>query len=82
MAHEKIEGALTFDINSGKFWVTDPEDTSPRTSIEFGDTFEVKIEDKWVETGIEITSDESGNLLFKLKNTNYAGILDGLEVRI
>ncbi len=77
----KFTGQLTFDINSGKFWITDPEDGSPVTSLEFGDTFEVNAEGKWIESGLEITNDESGNLLFKLKNTNYTGILDGIEVR-
>lgn len=77
----KFQGQLTFDINSGKFWITDPEDTSPITSLEFSDTFEVKVEDEWVETSIQISNDDNGNLVFKLKNTNYSGFLDGLEVR-
>ena len=77
----KFEGLLTFDINSGKFWITDQETQAPVTSLEFGDTFEVKTDDGWIKTGIEITSGDDGNLLFKLKNTNYAGILDGIEVR-
>lgn len=77
----KFEGLLTFDINSQKFWITNPEDQSPVTSLEFGDTFEVKVGDEWIKTGIEITSTEDNQLLFKLKNTNYAGILDGIEVR-
>lgn len=77
----KFEGLLTFDINSGKFWITNPEDQSPVTSLEFGDTFEVKVGDEWIKTGIEITSTDDNQLLFKLKNTNYAGILDGIEVR-
>ena len=77
----KFEGLLTFDINSGKFWITDPEDHSPVTSLEFGDSFEVKTESGWVSSGIEITGTEDNQLLFKLKNTNYSGILDGIEVR-
>ena len=77
----KFQGQLTFDINSGKFWITDPEDTSPITSLEFDDTFEVKVEDQWVQTGLQITNDDYGNLIFKLKNTNYAGHLDGIQVR-
>ena len=77
----KFQGQLTFDINSGKFWITDPEDPSPITSLEFDDTFEVKVEDQWVQTGLQITNDDYGNLIFKLKNTNYAGHLDGIEVR-
>lgn len=77
----KFEGVLTFDINSGKFWITDPEDQSPITSLEFGDTFEVKTGDGWIKSGIEITSTDDNQLLFKLKNTDYSGILDGIEVR-
>lgn len=77
----RFEGILTFDINSGKFWITEPETQAPVTSLEFGDTFEVKRGDEWVQSGIEITNSEDGNLLFKLKNTNYTGILDGIEVR-
>lgn len=81
MEKEKIGGALTFDIASGTFWITDPQGGSPRTQLEFGDTFEVNVDGEWVETGLEITGDGGGNLLFKLKGTDYAGILDGLEVR-
>jgi len=88
----KFEGQLTFDINSGKFWITKMADYNnneeieeagiPLTSLEFGDEFEVKDKDgNWVKSGLEITNDEKGNLLFKLKNTNYQGMLDGIEVR-
>ncbi|QOS40720.1 hypothetical protein DYE49_09770 [Treponema rectale] len=80
MMADKIEGFLTFDINSGSFWIT--KEGAPLTQINFGDTFEVKVDDKWIETGIEITSDDEGALLFKLKNTAFSGILDDLEVRI
>lgn len=76
----KFEGKLTFDINSGKFWITG-EEGEPVTSLEFDDTFEVKVEDEWVPTAIQIDSDLWGNLVFKLKNTNYSGHLDGIEVR-
>lgn len=77
----KFEGVLTFDINSGKFWITDPENHAPITSLEFGDIFEVKTGGGWIKSGIEITSTNDGQLLFKLKNTDYSGILDGIEVR-
>lgn len=77
----KFEGQLTFDINSGKFWITDPQDQSPITSLEFSDSFEVKVEDKWVPTSLQISNDKDGNLIFKLKDTNYEGFLDGIEVR-
>lgn len=80
MENEKITGQLTFDINSGKFWITD-EEQAPLVSLDFGDTFEVKVDDNWIETGLEIINDNEGNLLFKLKNTNYSGFLDGIEAR-
>ena len=80
MADENFEGKLLFDIAGGCFWIE--KDGMPNVQLQFGDTFEVKDgNDNWIETGIEITSDANNNLLFKLKNTNYAGILDGLEVR-
>ena len=77
----RFEGELTFDINSGSFWITKEE--APVTQLKFGDEFEVKDENgSWVKTAIEISSDSKGDLIFKLKNTNYEGILDGVEVRM
>ena len=81
MAEYKFEGVLTFDINSGSFWITN--DGVPVTQLAFGDSFEVKNQEgKWVSSGIEISSDAEGNLLFKLKNTNFEVILDGIEARV
>lgn len=78
---EKISGELTFDVNSGSFWITQNE--APVTQLGFGDSFEVKDQNgNWVQSAIEISSDAENNLVFKLKNTNYEGILDGTEVRI
>ena len=80
MADYKFEGVLTFDINSGSFWIT--KDGLPLTQLAFGDPFEVKNQaGEWISSGIEISSDAEGNLLFKLKDTNFEGILDGIEVR-
>lgn len=76
---EKISGNLGFDIITGTFWIV--EVAVPKEQIQFGDSFEVKVGNDWVKTGIEITSDASGELTFKLKNTDFSGILDGLEVR-
>ncbi|MBQ0052506.1 MAG: DUF5348 domain-containing protein [Treponema sp.] len=76
----QITGQLTFDINSGKFWITD-EEHAPLTSLEFGDEFEVKIGEEWQKTAFEITSGPDGDLQFKLKGTNLSGMLDGAEVR-
>lgn len=77
---EKIEGRLTFDVNSGHFWIT-TEDHEPLTSLDFGDTFEVKVNDDWVPTRLQITNGLYGELVFKLENTPYSGVLDDLEVR-
>ncbi len=76
---EKITGTLVFDISTGTFWIVEEE--VAKEQIQFGDSFEVKVGNDWVKTGIEISSDDSGDLVFKLKNTDYSGILDGLEVR-
>lgn len=82
MENKKFEGNLIFDVNSGKFWITERDTTYPLTSLEFGDTFEVKLDDKWVQTSLEIINDDAGNLVFRLKGTNCYGVLDGLEVRV
>ena len=76
---EKVTGNLVFDINTGTFWIVEAD--VPKEQIQFGDSFEVKVGNDWVKTGIEICSDASGELAFQLKNTDYSGILDGLEVR-
>ncbi len=79
MKNEKAEGELVFDIGTGTFWIT--KDDVALEQIQFGDEFDVLADDGWVKSGIEITDDGSGNLLFKLKNTNYSGILDGIKAR-
>lgn len=77
---EKKEGRLAFDVNSGKFWILG-EGSVPLTSLDFGDTFEVKVDDDWVETSLEIKTGDYGDLVFHMKNTAYYGVLDDLEVR-
>ncbi len=77
------EGQLTFDVNSGKFWITNPEDFSPLASLEFGDEFEVALPSgEWVKTNLVIGNNEQGDLIFKLKNTPYEGQLDGIQARV
>ncbi len=78
---EKFEGVLVFDPNFGRFAIAKDEMGDPIVPIEFGDVFEVKVNDEWVETGFEISKDEDENLIFKLKGTDFAGVLEGLEVR-
>ncbi len=77
--NEKTEGELVFDIGTGTFWIT--KDDLAVDQIQFGDEFEVWTKDGWIKTGIEISDDGNGNLLFKLKNTDLQGILDGTRVR-
>ena len=61
---EKISGELTFDVNSGSFWITQNE--APVTQLGFGDSFEVKDQNgNWVQSAIEISSDAENNLVFK-----------------
>ncbi len=79
---EKKTGFLVFDVNFGKFGIAESQWGSTFDIIEFGATFEVKVDDKWVETCLEITSDSEHNLLFKLKGTDMAGDLNGLEIRV
>ena len=78
---EKTEGVLQFDINFGRFGIAVNDDSTPDTPLNFGDEFEVKIDGKWIPTALDITSDKDNNLQFKLRNTPYAGDLNGFEVR-
>lgn len=78
---EKIQGKLTFDVIQGKFWVTGSEG-EPLTSIEFGDRFEVLVDDEWKETCLKIINGDNGDLVFQMEGTPYYGVLDDLEVRI
>ncbi len=78
---EKFEGVLVFDANFGRFAIAKEDDGDPIVPIEFSDSFEVKVNGEWVETGFEIRKDDEGNLIFKLKNTDFSGTIDGLDVR-
>ena len=75
----KLEGELTFDINSGKFWIM--KEGNIVTSLEFGDHFEVLYNDQWIETFLKIDNDSDGNLIFTLPGTAYSGMLDGIPAR-
>ncbi len=76
---EKFEGRLTFDVPQGMFWIA--KNNSNGIQLQFGDTFEVKVDDAWVETALDIASDQNGDLIFKLRNTPYEGEIEGLEAR-
>lgn len=77
-----MQGFLVFDARDGKFGISESVERFPHTLLEFGQEFEVKDGEKWVKTGLEIVTDNKGNLLFKLKNTDFQGELNGLEVKI
>lgn len=76
---EKITGQLDFFEDAGRFGIVD--DDLNVIPLDFGEAFEVLSGDKWIETGLEITSSDKGDLVFKLKNTDFAGTLTGLTVR-
>ncbi len=80
---DKIEGLLMFDIGTGKFWIVDRDNQdSGLTMLEFGDCFEVKVDDNWISTSLKIENDEvTGELVFALANTNLKADLNGIEVR-
>jgi len=78
---EKKEGILVFNQFEGKFAIAEDEQSFPFVTLEFGDTFEVKYNDKWIQTNIEITSDDGGQLVFKLKGIDYKGDISGFDAR-
>ena len=75
------EGTIKFSENEGKFCIVDEENEKFIDFIEFGDEFEVKVNDGWVKTKLEIISNEAEELIFNLKGTPYNGNLDGVEIR-
>ena len=79
---ENCEGILVFNEFDGKFAIAEDEQSFPFTNIEFGDTFEVKYEDKWTETSLQIANDDAGNLVFRLKGIDYTGDITGFDARM
>lgn len=78
---EKMHGFLVFDERDGKFGFSSSPELYPHTLIEFGQEFEVSTDGGWVRTNLEIANNEKGELIFKLKNTDYSGDINGLEIR-
>ncbi len=78
---EKREGILVFNQFEGKFALAEDDQSLPFDTIEFGDTFEVKYHDEWIKTNIEISSDDNGQLVFKLKGIDYKGDISGFDAR-
>jgi len=79
---EKKEGTLKFSETEGKFYITNEDTQQVISGLEFGDNFEVLVDGQWVPTALEIGSGKDGDLVFKLRNTNYAGFIEGVTVRI
>ena len=77
--NEKFEGRLSFDVPQGMFWIT--KNNYNGVQLQFGDNFEVKVDDVWVQTALDISNDQNGDLIFKLRNTPYEGEIEGLEAR-
>lgn len=78
---EKQEGILVFDEFDGKFAIAKDEHSFPFTTLEYGDSFEVKYMDKWIKTCLEITNNDKGELVFKLKGIDFDGDITGFDAR-
>ncbi len=76
-----VQGTIKFSENEAKFCIVDEENMKFLDFLEFGDEFEVKVDDKWICTKLEIINNEAGELIFSLKGTPYNGNLDGVEIR-
>ncbi len=74
-----VEGLLKFSEVTGSFYIGNEDDDSAE-QLDFGDEFEVFLNNKWIKTGLRIDSDENG-LVFRLKNTDYQGVLDDIPAR-
>ena len=69
------EGTLEFDESNGKFVIANEEANS------IVRTFEVQVEGKWVQTALEIGSNEKGEMIFKLRGTPYVEFITGIAAR-
>lgn len=76
-----VQGTIKFSENEAKFCIVDEENMKFLDFLEFGDEFEVKVDNKWIGTKLEIINNEAGELIFSLKGTPYNGNLDGVEIR-
>lgn len=75
------EGTLEFDESTGKFCIANEAENTIIRHLEFGDKFEVKVEDKWVETCLVIGQNEKGEMIFNLKDTPYSEFINGVPAR-
>ena len=75
------KGTLEFDESTGKFVIANEEENTIVKSLEFGDSFEVLVDNKWVETSLLIDSNEKGEMIFSLKNTPYKKFITGIPAK-
>ncbi len=75
------EGTLEFDESMGKFCIANEAENSIICHLEFGDRFEVMENDVWVETCLEISQNDMGEMIFKLKGTSYSEFVTGIPSR-
>lgn len=76
-----VEGTIKFSEKEAKFCIVDEEKEAFIEFLEFGDEFDVKVDNNWVHTKLMIITNEAGELIFSLKDTPYNGNLDGVEIR-
>lgn len=75
------EGTLEFDETDGKFVIAHEESNKILKNLNFGDEFEVKVNDQWVKTSLEISSNDKGEMIFILKGTPYREFVTGIDAR-
>lgn len=75
------EGTLEFDESEGKFCIANEEANTILRYLEFGDAFEVKVGEEWVQTSLVIGSNEKGEMIFNLKGTPYSEHINGIPAR-
>ncbi len=74
-------GTLEFDESAGKFVIANEESNSILKNLEFGDSFEVLVENEWVKTSLAIGTNDKGEMIFLLKDTPYKEFITGIEAR-
>ena len=81
MEKSEVSGVLQFNEQEGKFCIVDHLNELYLMTLEFGSKFQVLENDRWVDSELVIDSNDKGEMIFALKNTDYKGILDGIPVR-
>ena len=81
MSEEITEGTLEFDESNGNSVIGHEESNRILKTLKFGDKFEVKVNDEWVETFLEISSNEKGEMIFVLHGTPYKEFITGIDAR-